>query len=161
MKEAITSFRGEYRWLSNFWPVQVQYCGYIFPTVEHAYQAAKAADDVGRMYIEGAKTPGDAKRRGRRIQMRSDWMNVRLEVMEGLLRQKFAAGGDLAEKLKATGDSMLIEGNDWGDEYWGAVLVEPRGPWPRYPTYYERDRWRGENHLGRLLEKIRAELLVG
>jgi len=149
MSNQITSFHGEYRWLSNFWLAEVQYVGYVFPTVEHAYQAAKAADDVGRMFIEGAKTPGEAKRRGRRVEQRPDWMDVRLEVMEGLLRQKFAPGGELAEKLKATGEAELIEGNSWGDKYWGSVKMWTNNGWT----------WLGENRLGKLLMKIRADLL--
>jgi ribA/ribD-fused uncharacterized protein len=135
----IDSFRGEYRWLSTNWPAQVELGGMRFPSVEHAYQAAKTTDARQRaQFLTGS--PGDAKRLGRRVTMRPDWEVVKVDVMRDLLRQKFARGSELAAKLIATGAQPLVEGNTWGDTFWGVC------------------RGKGENNLGRLLMQVRDEV---
>jgi ribA/ribD-fused uncharacterized protein len=138
--EAIRRFTGKYRWLSNFWPCVVRYESRDYPTVEHAYQAAKSLDPIERDYIAGTSTPGEAKRFGRHATLRPDWNFVRTAVMYDLLYQKFSRE-PLRTKLLATGDADLIEGNSWGDTYWG--VDDLRG---------------GENMLGKLLMQIRDEL---
>jgi ribA/ribD-fused uncharacterized protein len=139
---AIVRFLGEHRFLSNFWPVVVIYEGQSYPSVEHAYQAAKTSDVEVRRRIARLISPAAAKATGGAIALRLNWEQVRLHVMEDLLRLKFAHP-DLREKLLATGDRDLVEGNSWGDGYWGVC------------------RGVGENHLGKLLMKIRAELSSG
>jgi|ERR1019366_3668919 ribA/ribD-fused uncharacterized protein len=136
---AIKGFRGRYRWLSNFWPADVILDGMVFGTVEGAYQAAKTLDLTHRRTIAGLAKPGQAKRFGRKLKVRDDWHEVKLKVMEDLLRQKFAHP-DLRQKLLGTGDAYLEESNTWRDFWWGVC------------------DGKGENHLGRLLMKIRQEL---
>ena len=137
----INDFRGEYRWLSNFHAVEVTLDGEVYPSTEHAYQAAKfPLGSVLRASVRSAPTCRDAKRLGRSPGMRSNWDNVKLGIMGNLLRQKFAPGSELAGKLLATGDRPLVEGNTWGDRFWGVCGGV------------------GENHLGKLLMQIRAEL---
>lgn len=135
----ISNFTGKYRFLSNFWPARVWLDGAEYRTVEHAYQAAKTFDGVTRRRIAAAASPGDAKRLGQKAPLREDWEEVKLDIMEGLLRQKFVVSG-LREQLIATGNEDLVEGNTWGDCFWGVC------------------RGKGENHLGRLLMEIRNEL---
>lgn len=136
---AITSFRGDHRFLSNFWPVDVEFEGRTYPSVEHAYQAAKCLRNIDRTRIAGLATAGDAKAAGQAVEARGDWEEVRIEVMRQLLSTKFAHP-DLASRLTATGDAELIEGNDWGDTFWGVCSG------------------RGDNHLGRLLMEVRSHL---
>jgi ribA/ribD-fused uncharacterized protein len=93
-----------------------------------------------RIRIAKAATPGTAKRLGRAVSLRTDWETIKFAVMENLLRQKFANPA-LRWQLLATGSATLHEGNSWGDRIWGEC---PLGV--------------GENHLGRLLMKIRDEL---
>ncbi len=135
----IESFQGEYLWLSNFWPVNVIYDGHLYPSVENAYQAAKLHPSQRGQFR--SRTPGLALwglvRRG---QIRGDWEQSKLHVMEQLIAQKFSGRSDLAEKLLATGDAEIIEGNTWGDTFWGVC------------------RGRGENNLGKLLMARRSEL---
>ena len=138
----IASFSGQYRWLSNFAPVDVIYGDYVYPSVEHAYQAAKATDEDGRFYVSTAATPGEAKRRGRRIVLRTDWDDIKLQVMYDLVQQKFQQE-PYREKLLATGDLLIVEGNTWGDTYWGCVNGV------------------GHNHLGQIIMAVREELKVG
>lgn len=132
--DAIRQFQGQYWFLSNFYPVP----GSRF-TVEHEFQAAKAAHANERRWVLGAQSPGEAKRRGRRVVLRPDWEEIKVEVMRGFLKGKFSQP-DLREKLLATGDALLEEGNDWGDIYWGTV------------------NGRGRNMLGKLLMEVRRRL---
>lgn len=141
-KQIIDSFKGEYAFLSNFYHLStpIIYMAEVYPTVEHAYQAAKSPTAEGRKAIRLASSPGMAKKFGRVIPVRKDWEEVKLFIMKSLLDQKFRSDISLLEKLLATGDAELIEGNWWGDEFWGVC----------------RDK--GLNHLGKLLMEVRKEL---
>lgn len=132
----IKSFDGEHAFLSNFYPVEIVYKGIVFPTLEHAYQAAKSDHPLVRESFLQCKTPGEAKRMGRQVSMRLDWMFVRVNVMRNLLEQKFSHPA-LHKMLQETGDAELIEGNWWGDTFWGVCRGE------------------GKNMLGKLLMEIR------
>lgn len=140
-KPAITSFTGEYRFLSNFYRVDVELGrdGDVYPTVENAYQAAKTTDRSERIPFRSC-TPGQAKRMGRRLELRPDWEEVKVDIMRHLLRQKFASG-PLARLLLATGDAELVEGNTWNDTFWGVC------------------RGKGRNMLGKLLMETRKVTL--
>ena len=141
----ITEFRGAYRFLSNFWPV-----GWADGrlTVEHYYQAAKAVSADDQRWVYDAPTPGEAKRRGRRVAVRSDWDDVKLEVMRTLVRAKFLTSVQLYGWLLATGDAELVEGNTWHDNYWGRCSCDR----------CVRAEIVGQNHLGKILMQVRDEL---
>src|SRR5690348_12097197 len=98
----ITSFAGEYRFLSNFEPVTVEFERVTYPSVEHAYQAAKSENEQERQRIAALPSPGKAKRAGAKLVVRDGWADMKVSVMEGLLRQKFNQP-ELREKLLATG----------------------------------------------------------
>lgn len=134
---AIDSFRGEYRFLSNFYACPIIYEGDLYPSLEHAFQAAKTLDSDERKVVRTQTTAGNAKRAGRRVTKRTEWDNVRVSVMRELLYQKFN-NPQLRQRLLNTGDAELVEGNDWGDVFWGVC------------------RGRGENRLGRLLMEVRT-----
>jgi ribA/ribD-fused uncharacterized protein len=152
---AITSFSGKYAFLSNFHPSPIVVNGRKYPTVEHAFQAAKTRSVGQKIRIAGLPTPREAKRAGRFVKLRPDWEEIKIEVMHQLLLRKFAPGSELAQKLLDTGDRCLIEGNHHKDDFWGMVQVKRTTPW-------DGDKavpcWEGENHLGQLLEKVREEL---
>lgn len=123
----INSFTGKHRFLSNFWScsrkdsLRLRLLSprvYGYPSVEHAYQAAKTKDLRIRRKIRACRTPGEAKRIGRTVSLRKDWDEIRLNVMDILVRRKFENPA-LKEKLLATGDEVLVEGNHWHDTYWG------------------------------------------
>lgn len=143
----ITSFSGPHRFLSNFYPAEVGYGTDTYRTVEHAYQAAKTESTEARRDIRAQPTPGRAKRIGQRVVLRPQWELVKLEVMRGLLIQKFQ-DPLLRKQLLATSDRQLIEGSTWGDRYWGAVFI----PDLLSPV------WDGQNNLGKLLMSIREEI---
>src|SRR4051812_4790441 len=91
----IAEFQGPYRFLSNFWPADVKFEGITYPSVEHAYQSAKTLDMSERRRIAALATPADAKREGRKLQLRSDWETAKFEVMEQCVRYKFTRHNDL------------------------------------------------------------------
>ena len=137
----IGEFQGPYRFLSNFWPAEVEFEGAKYPSVEHAYQAAKFTDEAMRQRVAQAKTPAEAKSIAHAATtQRANWDQAKFEVMETCVRYKFTHHADLRENLLATGDVELIEGNTWGDRIWGVCDGE------------------GENHLGKILMKVRREL---
>lgn len=136
----ITEFDGDTAFLSNFWPSPIEWEGVAYPTVEHAFQAAKTLDPAKRRWIAALPYPADAKSAGQRVALRPDWEEVKTAIMAELLRLKFADPG-LRALLLGTGDSALIEGNHWFDRVWGQC---PLGV--------------GENRLGRLLEAERERV---
>src|SRR3954471_9721610 len=69
----IDSFQGPYRFLSNFWPVTVVYEREKYPSVEHAYQAAKTLSLDDRKRIASLPTAAEAKNEGRKLARRPDW----------------------------------------------------------------------------------------
>jgi ribA/ribD-fused uncharacterized protein len=137
----------EYEWLSNFAtlsePILIAN-DMAVSTVEHAYQAAKAVKIADYRRVARSKTPGDAKMRGNTIQLRSDWKDIRVEVMMELLREKFNQR-KFKVLLMSTGDDFLVEGNHWHDLFWGVCwCAEHQGM--------------GRNWLGHLLMQVRDEL---
>ena len=114
----IDRFTGDYAFLSNFAVSRIEMDGLIYPTVEHAYQAAKTLNAQQRGVIRVAMTPGKAKRLGRKVDMRPDWHKMKLDIMSELVAKKFEIP-ELAAKLIDTGEHELIEGNYWNDTYWG------------------------------------------
>ena len=130
VSEAITKFSQDYSFLSNFWVVPGGIClpssevlpgqeALLFPTVEHAYVAAKSLNPEERCAVASIPTPGKAKRFGVQIDVRPDWDTVKIPMMKSLLTQKFAVGTLLAEQLISTGEAELVEGNNWCDVFWG------------------------------------------
>lgn len=136
----VQGFKGEFRFLSNFFPAPVFIASYPWPSVEHAYQALKTVDPAERDRVAQAETPGQAKRLGDELTVRADWAEVRVPLMKLCVRSKFIQHGQLAARLLATGQALLIEDNHWGDHFWGVCDGE------------------GENQLGRILMEVRAEI---
>lgn len=119
MEKVINCFDGEYAFLSNFYERPVEWEGIVYPSTEHAFQAAKVINPATRLRIAAAETPGRAKRMGRTVQLRGDWEEVKQEIMYEIVHAKFHQNPDLAQKLLDTGDTILIEGNWWNDTTWG------------------------------------------
>lgn len=146
----IEQFQGVYRWLSNFYPVQIEFEGRVYPSVEHAYMSAKSSEDLTihkkvinwKDFCQNPDNgPGKVKRKARNITLVDGWENRKLEVMETCLRAKFSQE-PFKTMLLQTGNEDMWEGNFWGDKFWGVSLMD-----------YE-----GENHLGKLIMKIRSEM---
>jgi ribA/ribD-fused uncharacterized protein len=151
----IDQFKGEYRWLSNFWPCQIPfklcleyapnmyaYYEYIFPSVEHYYVAKKFKEKfkVDELFLMDA---GEAKKYGRinSSYSKEQWDNKKYLVMSEALFKKFdpTLNPILNTKLLETGNAELIEGNTWNDTYWGVDL----------------ETGKGKNMLGKTLSTVR------
>ena len=150
----IDKFEGRYRFLSNFYPCEVEHQGITYPSNEHYYVAMKVNDQQlinGIYYTPGdfremlskMINPGAVKRLGQKIKIRKDWDSKKLEIMNWGVRYKFNNNKILKELLLSTGDDELIEGNYWKDTYWGVC------------------NGIGKNHLGKILMEVRRELRHG
>jgi hypothetical protein len=138
----ISRFRDDAFFLSNMFPWPVHLDGEQYFSVEHAFQAAKTLSASERRAIQQAKSGQEAKRLGRQVTLRPNWNDQKVEIMRGLLQEKFSHHG-LRQRLLDTGSVPLVEGNTWGDKFWGCVS--------------ENGSLNGLNRLGRILMDIRAE----
>ena len=143
----ISDFSGPYRFLSNFSPATVTFEGRQYPSVEHAFAAAKTLDEGRRAEIATAPSPGAAKRMGRTVALRADWEEIKDAVMTVLVLSKFS-DPRLAASLRATDGAYLVEGNTWHDQIWGDCHCPRHAAQP------------GENRLGQLLMRVREILCV-
>jgi ribA/ribD-fused uncharacterized protein len=143
MPNVIDSFSGEYECFSNFSAHPVgQYA-----TSEHAFQAKKATNERDHDYVASALTPASAKWRGRRIQLRDDWNEVKDPEMLQVVLDKFLEHKDIGDILIGTGKATIIEGNYHGDDYWGMIRNE-------------KGDWTGQNVLGKTLMLVREILIT-
>jgi N-glycosidase YbiA len=138
IKETIDSFKGNYLYLSNF---AVAYFfdkkGREWKSTEHYYQAMKSTDWNDQKNIRLAATPYKSKQLGKKVKLRPDWEEVKEAVMMDALLYKFSQNEVLRIRLLRTGNAMLVEGNTWGDRYWGVC------------------DGKGKNRLGICLMKVR------
>lgn len=136
----VKRFRGDYEFLSNFYPAKLLFDGIAYYNAEAAYQAQKCSDPAQRKQF--AKLYSDeSKRFGRSVVVREDWEKIKVDVMQQVVRAKFEQNPRLAEMLLATGDIPLQEGNTWHDVFWGVDLKTGEG----------------KNHLGQILMQLREE----
>lgn len=142
----IKFFKDDHRFLSNFFPAPVEFEDVVYPSTENAYQAAKTLDGILRSNLLHM-TAGQAKRFAEKnITKREDWRDINLQLMYELNLQKFSKYDNLKQLLLATGDEVLEEGNYWHDNFWGNCYC------PKCVDI------KGENHLGKILMKVREEL---
>lgn len=138
----ISEFKGEYAFLSNFYKRPVVYEGITYGSTEAAYQAQKCSTDGQKLEFTKL-TPSQSKQRAKIIAVRDGFYEDNMQIMYDLNMYKFTTYADLKEKLLATGDKLLIEGNTWGDRFWGQV------------------RGVGENYLGIILMLVRQHIRDG
>lgn len=142
----IDSFRGEYKFLSNFQDSPIKRPdgaggSITYRNAEAAFQAEKTTDPKIRKQFANLSGP-EAKALGRKIKLRPDWGQVRWKIMREIVLTKFQQNETLRNKLLATGDADLVEGNTWGDKYWGV----------------DKSTGEGKNNLGRILMEVRKSL---
>ena len=125
----------------------------VWKTGEHAFAALKAWGEIDAQYCDiiDATDPAMAKALGRSCRLRSDWEEVKLDVMAAIIRHKFTLDRVEGQKLIATGTALLVEGTYWGDTVWGVSL-----------QFSDDDvkEAEGRNWLGTLLQMRRAELIA-
>jgi ribA/ribD-fused uncharacterized protein len=139
---AINEFTGENAFLSNFFPCKITHKELEFQCSEALYMAHKSGNNED--FAKFAPLNGkESKKLGKTVNLQPNWENIKMSVMKEVLMAKFTQNQDLKEKLLATGNLTLIEGNWWGDKFWGVCRGE------------------GENQLGKLLMEVRKELSNG
>ena len=143
----IDKFRGKYGFLSNFCMSPLWYDGILYPSSEHAYQAAKADSYPEKEKIARLKTPAETKRYAKTFTHRDGFHNVKTRIMFEIVLRKFVSNSFLTDKLLSTGDAELIEGNTWHDNFWGNCTCD------RKDCSIE-----GKNNLGRILMEVRRIL---
>lgn len=141
----IRNFKNEYAFLSNFYITNIIYDSISYTNTEAAFQAQKTFSMDCRKQFTNLM-PNEAKRLGRTIKLRSDWESVKVNIMYEIIKAKFMQNPELSQKLIKTGDSILIEGNDWGDRFWGVCPLN---------GIIGID---GQNNLGKILMVVREEL---
>ena len=144
MGSAAGIYPREYYPLDNFSSFQVRYYDTVYPTAEHAYQAMKfffCAPEIAEL-IRTAPSPHAAKKLAEthRDQCQPDWDEWKLITMEDILRVKLHQHSYVQKKLLESGDLPIVEDSPY-DYFWGIGF----------------DRT-GENHLGKIWMKLRAEL---
>jgi ribA/ribD-fused uncharacterized protein len=134
-------------WFSNFIPFDkpIEIKGILFQTPEHLYQSLKATNINDVQKIANCKSPGQSKRFARTIKLRSDWEEIKLDVMEFVIGKQFTKESSQGHKLMLFKDP-IIEINYWHDNYWGDCICK------------NCKNIIGQNHLGKILEKRRNEL---
>ena len=149
MPKTITNFTDNYAFLSNYYKhnliTDIDYPDIKYPTVEHAFQAAKTLNRSERMRFSELVTPSEAKLAGRHVKLREDWEDIKLDIMKHYLKEKFSIP-ELRELLLATEDAILVEGNTWHDNFWGDCHCS------------QCKNRIGYNNLGQLLIQIREEI---
>ena len=139
----IIEFQNQYFWLSNFFATPVAMDGYVFPASENAFMSGKSKDITWKQFCTTETNPGAMKSAGRKVKLIDNWDVIRIDAMLKALRAKFS-DPILRAKLLATGNRQLIEGNRWGDKFWGVCIKTPQHV--------------GQNNLGKLLMQLRYEL---
>jgi len=146
MENSITSFSGEYAFLSNFYASNITSPTFednnTYPSAEHAYQAHKSILTESRLLFTDPKiTPGQAKKLGQKVVLRENWESIKVKTMERIVYAKFNQYDHLVGKLLDTYPMKLVEGNHWGDCFWGVY------------------KGHGQNHLGEILMRVREDFI--
>lgn len=129
-------FREKYWFLSNMYPCELRINGLVFSCAEAAFQSFKTTDLEERKKFQNING-FEAKKLGKRIKLREDWNNIRLDVMDAVLKVKFKQHPELYKLLKSINEP-IVEDNNWNDMFWG------------------RCNGKGKNYLGCLLERIKT-----
>lgn len=156
----VPEFRGDHLFLSNFdVHVPFPWRNGTFYSGEQAFSFAKTMyprDGVGMTalaasiaeQIFGTKNPGEAKKLGRKVPLDLDLWDGghKVQIMREIVHAKFTHVPGYGGKLINTGAMMLVEGNDWGDDFWGRCLDKSTGKMVGLNTLgvilmEERGRW--------------------
>ena len=131
--------------LSNFADSPFELDGKKWKTVEHYFQAQKTLDEKEQEKIRKSFKPKIAKKLGREVKLRSDWEEVKVDIMRKALNEKFD-DYEFQKLLLATKDRAICEDASW-DKFWGTGKYRSTGP--------------GKNMLGQLLMELRDRMQNG
>lgn len=115
--------------LDNFYPCKVKYNGLTYMNSEAAFQSTKNSDPLKRLAFSNM-TASQSKAIGKDPEwttLRSDWEQIKDQVMYDIVRCKLEQNPDVLELLLSTGNRHIEEGNTWNDQYWGVDLFTRAG----------------------------------
>ena len=138
--DTINRFKGEYDFLSNWYPCHIVWEGLEYHSAETAFQASKCKDEKERKVFAGCSTD-KAVLKGKDLIPYPGWEEAQISIMESILQAKFEQNPALMRKLAETGNRVLLNGNNKQETFWGIDLYS----------------WTGENHLGRIIMNIREK----
>ncbi len=127
---------------NNFAPCEVEWNGMLFSCTENAYQAAKNDLPIWHSLCIH-ESPFVIKKKSRTIPIRPDWDKLKIKIMIDLQEQKYSQEPYITLLLN-TGNVEIVEGNTWGDKFWGVDLKTGKG----------------DNRLGQIIMDVRKELRV-
>ena len=110
-----------FQYLSPFSAHSIEIWGENFPTVEHAYHAARYILSLERDKILCAGSPLEAWRISQALKKKKDILNPNFDkdkIMEELFRAKIEQHPDIVDILKETWDTEILKKYDT-DYYWG------------------------------------------
>lgn len=110
-----------YDCLNPFSSHAVELDGIVYPTAEHAYQAAKCTDPKGKSEIIAARSPLLAKELSNKKYSqakRADWEEVKIEIMEAIFKAKLDQHSEVREALIQSGGDEIVEDSPV-DTFWG------------------------------------------
>ena len=138
----IKFYTPEFYVFNNFSAHAIEFRGKLYPTSEHAYQAAKCTDPQGQEAIRTARSPYQAKELANKTYKAAkdrDWGSKKVAVLEEILRAKLAQHPEAQEALRKSGNEDIVEDSPT-DSFWG-----------------EGADGSGQNMLGKLWMKLRDE----
>jgi ribA/ribD-fused uncharacterized protein len=146
----VSEFKGDYAFLLPSFECEVFLSGDLvpYPSYEHALQASRFSLLEERNLIRETALIRDVKKIASRFTSGNGekWKVDNVKIAERLLRDKFIRSKEMTIKLKETAKKSLIYGNTYGDYYWGTDV---------------EDQNKGQNKLGKLLEKVRSDIVKG
>lgn len=142
MSEPINFIENRFHYLSPFSAHEVEIDGVEYKTAEHAYQSLRMRLEY-RKLVEVTSSPMDAWRKAQEAKSLGhlDETVDKDELMEKIFRAKLAQHSDIKEILLETGTSELLK--VWPTDYYWGIGVDGSG----------------ENLMGKLWMKLRAELI--
>ena len=148
--DTISDFSGDKSFLLPSFACEVFISGEgdAYPSYEHALQASRFSHLEERKLIRETPLIRDVKKMTPKFLSNrgEQWKKECLSVAEKLLRDKFIRSKEMTSQLRETGKKSLVYANSYGEHFWGSPVD---------------NNLKGQNHLGKLLEKIRSDIVKG
>lgn len=137
---------------SNFYLCPLQYEGHKFHSTEQLFMYLKAKtfkDSDAEKEILKCKTPREAKALGRKVKNYDDkiWNTERDHCMYIAILAKFMQCKEFRRFICNHKDKIFAEASPY-DSIWGIKLSEED------PRALDPSKWRGENRLGKCINKL-------
>ena len=140
-------YEREFYMFSNFSSFQVRWHDQLWPTSEHAYQAAQffETDKAITEQIRTALSAHDAYHLAKKYkdQVQSNWNEVKINAMYDICRHKLQQHSYIQDHLLSTNNELIVEDSP-NDNFWG----------------WGEDQ-NGRNELGKIWMRLREELRSG